>query len=89
MLGAAFAASAPFVPSWAGSFENRNDVGGLISAILEPTGKFGKLLIVLLALSVPSACAPTMYSFGTSFMAVAPFFAKIPRYVFAIVSTAM
>ncbi|KAJ3503133.1 hypothetical protein NLJ89_g8566 [Agrocybe chaxingu] len=30
-----------------------------------------------------------MYTFGMSFMAVAPFFARIPRYVFAIVSAAI
>ena len=106
MIGAAFAAAAPAVPSWKSGFsDGRDNIGGLVSAILAPTGGFGKLLVVLLALSVPSACAPTMYTFGssfmsfdpcaiqrntgTSFMSVAPIFARVPRYIFAIVSEAM
>jgi purine-cytosine permease-like protein len=106
MLGAAFAAAAPGIPDWQTGSENGNNVGGLIGAILQPSGGFGKFLIVLLALSVPSAGAPTMYTFGEcynnhglagltaalvgmSFMAISPIFAKIPRYVYAIVAEAM
>lgn len=70
MLGAAFAAAAPGIPSWENGFDNGNNVGGLLAAILSPVGGFGKFLIVIIALSVPSACAPTMYTFGT----VAPFY---------------
>ena len=70
MLGAAFAAAAPAVPSWTAGFDDGNNLGGLISAILAPTGGFGKFLVVLLSLSVPSACAPTMYTFGSSFTLV-------------------
>lgn len=115
MLGAAFGIAAIGVPSYTQGFDNGNDIGGLVAAILEPTGGFGKLCLVLMALSVPAACAPTMYTFGKSstiqfcfevpppaissfflryvvgmsFMAVAPFFAKIPRYVYVIISEAM
>lgn len=106
MIGAAFAAAAPGVPLWAEAFEGGGSLGGLISAILSPLGGFGKFLVVCISLSIPSACAPTMYSFGTSspsnvasecevgesgtsFMAIAPIFAKVPRYVFALISTAM
>ena len=64
MLGAAFAAKAPAIPSWEAGFENGSNVGGLLSAVLSPTKGFGKLLVVLVALSIPSACAPTMYTFG-------------------------
>lgn len=72
MLGASFAAVAPAVPSWNSAFGNGGNVGGLISAILAPTGGFGKFLVVLVALSVPSACAPTMYTFGLSFTSFKP-----------------
>lgn len=34
-------------------------------------------------------CLITSLSLGLSFMAVASFFARIPRYVFAIISEAM
>ncbi|KAG1868519.1 permease for cytosine/purines, uracil, thiamine, allantoin-domain-containing protein [Suillus subluteus] len=74
-LGAAFAAAAPNVPAWNAGFDDSSSVGGLLYSVLLPTGAFGKLLVALVALSTPSACAPTMYTFSTSFMAVAPWFA--------------
>lgn len=89
MLGVAFAASARSTPSWEAGSQNGNNFGGLVSAILAPTGGFGKFLTVTLALTMPSACAPTMYSFGTSLMAISPFFAKVPRYVYLIISEFM
>ncbi|OCH88374.1 cytosine-purine permease [Obba rivulosa] len=89
MLGAAFAASAASVPSWNTGFDDGNNVGGLIEAILSPAGGFGKFLTVLVALSIPSACAPTMYTFGSSFMTITPFAARIPRYVYTIISEAI
>ena len=74
---------------WATGFQNGNNVGGLIEAVLSPAGGFGKFLTVLVALSIPSACAPTMYTFGSSFMTIGTFFAKVPRYVYTLVSEAM
>ena len=64
MIGAAFAAAAPGVPSWSAGFENGSDMGGLIAAVLDPAGGFGKFMLVLIAVSTSSACAPTIYSFG-------------------------
>ncbi|KAI0360457.1 cytosine-purine permease [Trametes cingulata] len=89
MLGAAFAAAAPGVPSWETGFDQGNNVGGLIQAVLSATGGFGKFLTVLLALSIPSACAPTMYTFASSFMTIHAWFAKVPRYVYTVVSEAI
>ena len=63
-MGAAFAAAAPGVPSWSIGYQDGNDMGGLIAAVLAPAGGFGKFLLVLIALSTSSACAPTIYSFG-------------------------
>ncbi|KAG2132701.1 permease for cytosine/purines, uracil, thiamine, allantoin-domain-containing protein [Suillus bovinus] len=85
-LGAAFAAAAPNVPAWNEGFNNSSSIGGLLYSVLLPTGAFGKLLTALVALSIPSACAPTMYSFSTSFMAIAPWFAAVPRWVYIFVS---
>lgn len=64
MIGTAFAAAAPGIPSWKAGFDNGNNVGGLFAAVLAPAGGFGKFLIVLIALSTSSACVPTMYTFG-------------------------
>ncbi|KAF8970418.1 hypothetical protein BDZ97DRAFT_1791282 [Flammula alnicola] len=68
MLGAAFAAAAPGIPSWQSGFERGNNIGGLIMAVLGPAGGFGNL-----------CCT----------MAIAPFFARIPRYVLVIISEAI
>ena len=137
MIGAAFTAAAPGVPSWSTGFKDGSDMGGLIGAVLAPAGGFGKFLLVLIAVSTSSACAPTIYSFGeyslirlrkiifqqtllffnfltfhpfdilrlccqslisyfflsfflaNCFMAITHFFARVPRYVFTVISTAM
>lgn len=89
LLGAAFTATAYYVPTWQAGLGNGNDIGGLIAAILEPAGGFGKFLLVALALTAPSQCAPAMYTVCTSFMTVSSVFARIPRFLLAIVSTAM
>ncbi|OCH88731.1 hypothetical protein OBBRIDRAFT_733921 [Obba rivulosa] len=89
LLGAAFTAAAFSVPAWGAGLGNGNNIGGLVAAILEPAGGFGKFLLVLVALTSPSACAPTMYTACMSFMTIAPVFAKIPRFLFAIISTAI
>lgn len=89
MLGAAFAAAAVSVPEWGAGFEDGNNVGGLVAAVLAPTGRFGKFLLVLLSLTAPSACAPTMYTVCMSFMTVHRAFARLPRFVVALLSTAV
>ncbi|KAH7882408.1 permease for cytosine/purines, uracil, thiamine, allantoin-domain-containing protein [Phlebopus sp. FC_14] len=85
-LGVAFAAAAPSVPVWNAGFRNSTSVGGLFYGVLTPTGGFGKFLTVLVALSTCSASAPTMYSFSTSFMAIASWFSLVPRWVYIILS---
>ncbi|KIM36651.1 hypothetical protein M413DRAFT_77860 [Hebeloma cylindrosporum] len=89
MLGAALAAAASGVPAWQTGFDGGNNIGGLISAVLEPTGTFGKVLLGIVALSTSCASAPTMYSFGTSFMAISNLFARMPRYIFSVISFAI
>ena len=89
MLGAAFAAAARTTPTWAAGLAGGNDVGGLVAAVLAPTGRWGKFLLVLLALTAPSACAPTMYTVCMSFMTVHRAFARLPRGVVATISTAV
>jgi purine-cytosine permease-like protein len=64
MIGAVFAAAAPGVPSWSAGFQDGSDMGGLIAAVLAPAGGFGKFLLVLIAVSISSANALSIYSFG-------------------------
>ncbi|CCM05632.1 uncharacterized protein FIBRA_07861 [Fibroporia radiculosa] len=89
LLGAAFAATALYVPSWQAGLGNGNNIGGLIAAVLSPAGGFGKFLLVPLSLTAPSQCAPAMYTACTSLMTVSARFARIPRYVLAMISTAI
>lgn len=77
------------VPSWQAGLGPESNVGGLIAAVLDPLGGFGKFLLVLLALSVTSASSPTLYIICTSTMTVSESLAKLPRFVLAIVATAV
>ncbi|KAG0707996.1 cytosine-purine permease [Suillus ampliporus] len=86
VLGVVFAAAAPNVPAWNAGFNGSSSVGGLFYSVLLPTGAFGKILTALVALSIPSACAPTIYTFTNCFMAIAPWFAAVPRWVYILVS---
>lgn len=91
MLGATFAAVAlsGTVPAWQTGFDSGSNVGGLFEAVLSPAGGFGKFMTALCALTIPSACAPTMYTFSSSLMTISYYFARVPRYVYALISAAM
>ncbi|KAI0827043.1 cytosine-purine permease [Trametes gibbosa] len=87
-LGAAVAVNVPLVPAWDNGYANGN-VGGLIEAMLQPTGNFGKFLTVLMALSVTANIAPTLYSFSLSFQVFIPPLVVVPRYLFSLLATAI
>ena len=89
LIGAAFTAAATYVAEWDAGLDSENNVGGLVAAVLRPLGGFGKFLLVLLSLTTPTASALSMYTACTSFMTIAPVFARVPRFVFALASTAM
>ncbi|KAF4616628.1 hypothetical protein D9613_008793 [Agrocybe pediades] len=89
MLGAALAAAALGIPSWQSGFDGGNNMGGLLDVVLSPAGGSGKSVLVIIALSTSCGYAPTMYTFGASFMSIHPFFARVPRYIFAIISEAL
>jgi purine-cytosine permease-like protein len=86
-LGAAAAISAPSIPAWEAGYAGGN-VGGLISAMLHPSGKMGKVLMVLLSLSVTANNGPTIYSMCMGFQTLIPPLVAVPRYVFSVVTTA-
>ncbi|KAJ7636852.1 cytosine-purine permease [Roridomyces roridus] len=88
-LGAAFVVAASDVPSWRTGSEDGNNFGGLVVAILEPCGRFGTFLVVIMVLAITGLNSATMYAFGNSMMNISSIFAKVPRYVYAIVATAV
>ena len=87
-LGAAAAITAPVVPAWEAGYAGGN-VGGLVEAMLQPVGKFGKVLMVFISLSVTGVNVPTIYSFCMCFQTFIPRSVVIPRYVFSVIATAL
>ena len=57
--------------------------------MLEPVGKFGKVLMVFVSLSVTGTNAPTIYSFGMCFQTLIPPLVALPRYMFSVIATAV
>ncbi|EEB90391.1 hypothetical protein MPER_11410, partial [Moniliophthora perniciosa FA553] len=85
-FGAAVAATAPSIPSWA---ESSNTPGGLLLAMLTPAGHgFAKFLTLLLALSVTGNIAVSFYSITLNAQLI-PKLVVIPRYAFSIAATAI
>ncbi|KAF8345431.1 hypothetical protein F5887DRAFT_1158926 [Amanita rubescens] len=87
-LGAAAAIASTYVPSWGDGYQGGN-IGGLLAAMLSPTGRFGKFLTVLLSLSVSGNIAANFYSFCPNVQVFIPFLVVVPRYIFSIVAAAI
>jgi len=88
VVGAAMGATTPVLEAWTIADE-QNHVGGILVAMLEPVGGFGKFVAVLLALSVVGNIAATFYSISLNFQVLFPPFARLPRYLFALLTTAI
>ncbi|KAF8872734.1 NCS cytosine-purine permease [Infundibulicybe gibba] len=65
------------------------NVGGLLEAMLQPTGNFGKFLTVLLSLSVAGNIAATLYSVSLNIQVFIPPLVAVPRYFFSILAAAI
>ncbi|KAI0439432.1 NCS1 nucleoside transporter [Xylaria telfairii] len=88
ILGAAIQGALLNVPTWKQGYET-NSVGGVLAAMLLPSGGFGKFVVVLLSLSLLGNNAATMYSITLNFQILVPQLVRVPRYVFSIVITAI
>jgi len=88
ILGAAIGGAVPNVESWSAAY-GVSGVGGVVYEMLTPAGGFGKFIVVLLALSVIGNIAISMYSVALNLQMLLPFFAKIPRYVFIVITMAI
>lgn len=86
ILGAAIAGAIPNVPEWSEAY-GETLVGGVLAAMLEPAGGFGKFVVVILALTLLGNTAGTMYAITLNFQTLIPGLIKIPRYAFAIIVT--
>jgi purine-cytosine permease-like protein len=87
-LGAAIGGAIPNVPSWGLAF-SQGSVGGVLLEMLSPAGGFGKFVAVILAFSLLGNIAGTMYSITIQFQVLLPVLSRVPRYVFAVLTTAI
>lgn len=77
----------PSNPGWQAGYE-RNQVGGALAGMLAPAGGFGKF-VVMLALSLLGNTCCTIYAITLSFQTLVPWLARVPRYLFSLVTTAI
>jgi len=78
----------PNIPSWASAYET-NSGGGVLAAMLEPLGGFGRFLVVILALSTAGSQVACMYAITLNLQMLLPVLVRVPRYYFAVVVTAI
>ncbi|KAK4193739.1 hypothetical protein QBC35DRAFT_510971 [Podospora australis] len=84
-LGAAIGGAVPNVPSWSSAYEVTG-IGGVMHEMLAPAGRFGDFVVVVLALSVIGNVACSMYSVSINLQQLLPFFAKIHRLFWVVVT---
>ncbi|RYO98455.1 hypothetical protein DL763_002191 [Monosporascus cannonballus] len=87
-LGAAIGGAVSSVPEWAAGYEGHT-VGGVLGAVLEPAGGFGKFVLVILSLTLLGNVSATMYSISLNFQILIPQLVVVPRYLYSIVITAI
>ncbi|KAG5922795.1 hypothetical protein E4U42_005255 [Claviceps africana] len=87
-LGAAIAGALPNNPAWRQGNEAYG-IGGVLAAMLSSAGGFGKFVVVLQSLSLLGNTCSSVYAITLNFQALAPLFLRVPRYLFAVVITAV
>lgn len=88
VLGAAIGGAVPNVSSWSAA-NDRSGIGGIIYEMLRPAHGFGKFIVVMLALSSIGNIAISSYSVALNMQMLIPFFARIHRFVFIIITMAI
>ncbi|KAL3472356.1 permease for cytosine/purines, uracil, thiamine, allantoin-domain-containing protein [Aspergillus californicus] len=90
VLGAAIGGAASSNAAWSSGYDQWS-AGGVLEAMLQPLGGFGKFVAVLLSFSLLGNLAAAMYSISINFSLVIPtgFIARIPRFLYVIVYAAV
>ncbi|KAI0159747.1 NCS1 nucleoside transporter [Xylariaceae sp. FL1272] len=88
ILGAAMGGAIPVVDGWADAYDSYG-AGGVMAAMLEPAGGFGKFVLVLLAVSVIGNIGISMYPVSLNLQMLIPAFTKVPRFLFSLAVTAI
>lgn len=61
--------------------------GGLLGAVLEPLGGFGKFCLVILALSIIANNCPNIYSVGLTLQVLSHYTQRVPRFIWVFLAT--
>lgn len=61
--------------------------GGLIAAVLEPLGGFGKFCLVILALSIIANNCPNIYSVGLTLQVLSRATQRVPRFIWTFLAS--
>ena len=82
-LGAAIGGAIPDNPEWLEGY-NKYNIGGVLGAILDRGGGFGKLVMVLLTFSVIATASRDIYSISVDFHVLIPNAHKVPRVIWVL-----
>ncbi|KAK3954629.1 purine-cytosine permease [Pseudoneurospora amorphoporcata] len=93
ILGAAIGGAVPQVPAWQAAYASTG-IGGVMMEMLAPAAGFGKVVLVVLALSVIGNIAISMYSISLNLEMLVPGFVRVRcvrglRFVFILVTMAV
>lgn len=72
-------------PTWLAAYK-LHSTGGVLGAMLEDAGGFGKFILVVVAFSVLGSCGRDMYTISVDWQILVPKANKIPRLVWVIVT---
>ncbi|KAI9367596.1 eukaryotic translation initiation factor 3 subunit G-domain-containing protein [Aspergillus egyptiacus] len=61
--------------------------GGLIGAVLDPLGGFGKFCLVILALSIVANNTPNIYSVGLTIQVLSRYAQRVPRFIWTFLGS--
>lgn len=89
ILGAAIGGALPAVSAWDEGYRFY-EIGGVMAAMLQPAGGFGKFLLVLLALSIVPGAAGTMYGLSLNWQALFNLARlRLPQIAYPLAATAV
>jgi purine-cytosine permease-like protein len=77
------------IPEWTAAF-GANSIGGVTTKMLTASvGGFGRFVAVILAFSVLGNMVGSMYSLSVQFQVLLPVLARVPRFAFTMIITAV
>jgi NCS1 nucleoside transporter family len=66
---------------------NASSNGGLLAAVLDPLGGFGKFCLVILALSIIANNCPNIYSVSLTLQVLGRFTQRVPRFIWTFLAS--